>query len=243
MDPNRPPPLDRRTLRAVLVADDDPSTRQFLSGALVSLGYDVTLAVDGKDALRHACATKFDALVLDCRMPHGGAMDILRDLREGIDAASAGAPAFATSAEIPGTLRDDLADAGFAGVIEKPCKISALKHALEAVLGVDPRVDVLDDKEGLTATGDAAIMRTLRELLHRELLDLRSELHTLAHDPAGLVDRLHRLRSACGFCGATRLGAQAKALQGHVVDARYMAPAVIERFRRELEATITALAL
>jgi CheY-like chemotaxis protein len=242
MNPNRPPPLDRGTSRTVLVADDDPSTRQFLSGALVSLGYEVALAVDGKDALRQASATRFDALLLDCRMPHGGAMDILRDLRDGIDSASAGAPAFATSAEIPLTLRDDLADAGFVGVIEKPCKIAALKHALEAVLGVDTRVGVLDDQEGMAATGDLRIMHTLRELLRRELLDLRSELHTLAHDPAGLVDRLHRLRSACGFCGALRLGAQAKALQGHIADTRYTAPAVMERFRRELEATIVALA-
>jgi two-component system, OmpR family, response regulator len=242
MESTRPPPLDRAHLRKVLVADDDPSTRQFLSGALVSLGYEVTLAVDGADALRHARAVRFDALILDCRMPHGGAMEVWRDLLESIDGASAGVPAFATSAEISPLLRSDLEAAGFTGAIEKPCKIASLSHALDAALGVDPRRGVLNDDEGLVASGDAKVLGALRELLRVELVQLRSELHGLEHDPAGLVERLHRLRSACGFCGATRLGAQAKALQGHVVEMRATAPAVMERFRRELEATIAALA-
>jgi len=243
MDSRRPPPLDRDHLRKVLVADDDPSTRQFLSGALVSLGYDVTLAVDGADALSHARTTRFDALILDCRMPHGGALDVLRDLHDSIDAASAGVPAFATSAEISPLLRSDLDAAGFAGAIEKPCRIASLGHALDAALGVDPRMAVLSDSDGLVATGDPQIMASLRQLLRGELIQLRTELHELGGDPGSLVDRLHRLRSACGFCGALRLGAQAKALQGHVYEARQVAPALMERFRRELEATIAALAV
>ena len=241
MESNRPPPLDRHHLRHVLVADDDPSTRQFLSGALVSLGYEVTLAVDGADALRHARATRFDALLLDCRMPHGGAMDILRDLHESIDAASAGVPAFATSAEITPILRSDLDGAGFTGAIEKPCKIASLSHALDAALGVDPRMPLLNDADGLVAAGDANVMGALRELLRDELRQLHRELDGLKRDPAQLIDRLHRLRSACGFCGATRLGAQARALQNHVVESRQVAPAVMERFRREVEATMGAL--
>ncbi|KJV34638.1 response regulator [Luteibacter yeojuensis] len=242
MDSIPPPPLDRATMRSVLVADDDPSTRQFLAGALASLGFDTALAVDGADALRQARANRFDALLLDCRMPNGGAIDVLTDLHDSIDAASAGVPAFATSAEITPVLRGDLEAAGFVGVIEKPCRIAALGHALEAVLGVDARVTLLSDAEAMAASGDATTMGALRELLRGELLQLRSELHALLHDPAGLVERLHRLRSACGFCGATRLGAQAKALQGHVYEARQVAPAAMERFRRELEATLVALA-
>lgn len=242
MNPDRPPPLDPAHVRKVLVADDDPSTRQFLSGALVSLGYEVSLAVDGPDALRQAQATHFDALLLDCRMPHGGAMEILQGLHESIDAASAGVPAFATSAEISPILRSDLDAAGFTGVIEKPCKIASLGHALEAALGVDPRMPVLSDGDGLAASGDANTMAALRELLYAELGALRGELDTLMRDPGGLVDRLHRLRSACGFCGATRLGAQAKALQGHVYEARQVAPVVMRRFKRELDATLRVLA-
>jgi two-component system, OmpR family, response regulator len=242
MDSIHPPPLDRATMRSVLVADDDPSTRQFLAGALASLGFDAALAVDGADALRQAQGTRFDALLIDCRMPNGGAIEVLTDLHDSIDAASAGVPAFATSAEVTPMLRGDLVAAGFVGVIEKPCRIVALSHALDAVLGVDGRVEVLSDAEALAASGDPSTMGALRELLRGELVQLRSELHALVHDPAGLVERMHRLRSACGFCGATRLGAQARALQGHVYEARHVAPAAMERFRRELEATIGALA-
>jgi two-component system, OmpR family, response regulator len=235
-------PTNGPAARSVLVADDDASTRQFLAGALSSLGFSVALAVDGADALRQARATRFDALLLDCRMPHGGAIDVLRDLHESIDAASAGTPAFATSAEVTPLLRGDLEAAGFVGVIEKPCRIAALSHALDAVLGVGDHMALLNDGDALRASGDPKTMAALRQLLHTELVYLRSELHALAHDPAGLIERMHRLRSACGFCGATRLGAQAKALQGHAYEARQVAPAALDRFRRELEATLVALA-
>jgi HPt (histidine-containing phosphotransfer) domain-containing protein len=52
---------------------------------------------------------------------------------------------------------------------------------------------------------------------------------------------MHRLRSACGFCGAARLGAQAKALQAHLRDTRAVVPDALARFRAELDATLAAL--
>jgi HPt (histidine-containing phosphotransfer) domain-containing protein len=74
------------------------------------------------------------------------------------------------------------------------------------------------------------------------LLQLVPELASLANDPTTLVERLHRLRSACGFCGATRLAVQAKALQHHVIETRWASPPALLRFRAELELALAALA-
>jgi CheY-like chemotaxis protein/HPt (histidine-containing phosphotransfer) domain-containing protein len=226
----------------ILVADDDPSTREFLRGALTSMGYIVTLAEDGAQALVAARAMRFDAMLLDCRMPSSGAIDVLAALRNDPTAASRDAVAMATSADMPAVLRQALIDAGFACVLEKPCRVAALVNALTATLGVGGDTRLLDDDEALLATGDAATMHALRDLFRDELIQLVPALDTLADDPASLVERMHRLRSACGFCGATRLAAQATALQNHVMETRRVSPAALRRFQSEVELTLTALA-
>jgi CheY-like chemotaxis protein len=242
MSQDTPLPPVSANRRQLLVADDDASTRHVLAGALAAHGYKVTLACDGAEALALGRAERFDAMLLDCRMPHGGAIEVLSALRHETHAASHAVTAIATSAEVPAKLRAELLDAGFSGVIEKPCKIGSLVDALAATLGIDAGLEVLDDKAGLTATGDPETMRALRNLLRVELVDLAATLDGLARDPAALVERMHQLRSACGFCGATRLGLQARVLQGHVRETRAVVPAALECFRVELDATVAALA-
>jgi CheY-like chemotaxis protein len=230
------------TPRHVLVADDDEATRMFLAQALRSLGYRVDVAADGDRALDLARRQPFDALLLDCRMPGAGAEALLPALRADPSARSRDAVALATSAEIPARLREALLAAGFAGVIEKPCQLAALSHALAATLGIEGHLQVLDDDAGRAASGDAITLLALRQLLRVELVELEAALDDLARRPTDLVDRLHRLRSACGFCGTARLGAQARALQNHVLETRTVVPpAAIERFRFELNEALAAL--
>jgi two-component system OmpR family response regulator len=231
-----------RPSRQILVADDDPSTREFLRGALTSMGLVVVLAEDGAQALTLARSSRFDALLLDYRMPSGGALDVLFALRADASAASRDAAAMATSAEVPAALRQTLIEAGFACVIEKPCRIASLSHAIGAILGVGGDARVLDDHEAMLATGDMETTHALRSLFRDELLQLAPELDGLASHPATLIERMHRLRSACGFCGATRLAAQATALQNHLMEARWTSPAALHCFRTELERTLEALA-
>jgi CheY-like chemotaxis protein len=206
------------------------------------MGYVVTLARDGSEALRFARSTCFDAILLDCRMPSGGAIEVLTALRDDPGAASHDAVAMATSAEMPAELRQTLLDASFDCVIAKPCNIASLSDALGATLGVRGDAAVLDDDEALRAVGDTSTVHALRSLFREELFQILAELQSLSGDPALLVERLHRLRSACGFCGAARLAAQAKTLQNHVMGTRWVSPSALCCFRWELEKTLAALA-
>src|ERR1700754_1911715 len=122
------------TRRRLLVADDDVSTRQFPAGALAGHGYTVTLACDGAEAMALGRAERFAAMLLDCRMPRAGAIEVLSSLRADIHAASHAATALATSAEVPADLHAALLQAGFAGVIETPCQIGSLVSAPAATL-------------------------------------------------------------------------------------------------------------
>lgn len=235
------PPHDpvMKTSHHVLVADDDRSTREFLSAALRSLGHRPVTVVDGEEALARATLERFDVLLLDCRMPGRGALDVLGALRGEANAASRDTPALASSAEISPAQRATLLAAGFAGVMEKPCRVATLAALLATIDGPASTVKRLDDHEAMQATGDAQTMQALRGLLKQELLQLDGELDGMALPD--LVERLHKLRSACGFCGTTRLGAEVRALQIHIDMRAHVAQEALSRFRDELRATLAAL--
>ena len=234
-----PTTLSRPPNPRVLVADDDPASCCFLGDGLRSLGAMVETCVSGKAALARARSETFDLLLLDCRMPDGGALHILAQLRDGTPAASADSMAVATSAELGVADRRSLLTAGFSDVLLKPCTLIDLQRVLALVQPHGPTC-VLDDAAALYSTGDAATMHALRQLLRGELLLLQRELDGLGQDVVAFGDRLHRLRSSCGFCGATALANQAMLMQQQLTRDG-VTPAALTRFRTALSATLQAL--
>jgi two-component system OmpR family response regulator len=224
----------------VLVADDDPASRCFLGDGLRSLGAETETCVDGETALRLTRTAHFDLLVLDCRMPAGGALHILGSLRGDTQACSADAVAVATSAELETGDRQRLLDAGFSEILLKPCSLADLQRVLALVQPAHSSVGVLDDSMALSSSGDITTMRALRVLLREELGQLLHELDGLSGDVAGFNDRLHRLRSSCGFCGATALSAQTALLQQQLTQGDGGSP-TLAPFRQVLETTVQAL--
>lgn len=222
----------------VLVADDDPGSCRFLGDGLRSLGATVETAGSGREALERAGAGKFDLLLLDCRMPGGGALHVLEQLRADVRSASVDSTAVATSADIAPADRDDLLAAGFSDILLKPCTLTDLRRVLALIQAESS--SVLDDDAALCSSGDATTMRALRLLLREELALLQGELDQLSADRVAFAERLHRLRSSCGFCGATALAEQAVRLQRQLLPDG-SAPAALASFRRVLAATLQAL--
>lgn len=224
---------------SILVADDDASTLLYLDTSLRALGCVVTAVNDRDDALRLAREQPFDLLLLDCRMPRGGAESILQALAREPDNACAHSIFIATTADVDEPTRTHLRNAGFVDVLEKPCTADNLKALINRV-GHGAAL-VLDDAHAMGATGDSGITRSLRLLLREELEQLQTEMHSLARDPARFDDRLHRLRSACGFCGAVRLQREVVAMQRGLRAGKLADSEELERFMRTLAITIAAL--
>ncbi|WP_426699761.1 response regulator [Rhodanobacter sp. Col0626] len=224
----------------VLVADDDPASRQFLCDGLRSLGADAQGCADGLIALERLHAGTFDLLLLDCRMPGAGALRILTLLREATPTRAIDSIAVATTAELEPGDRQRLVDAGFSEILIKPCGLADLQRVL--TLAQPDRHDacVLDDRSAMITTGDTTTMRALRLLLREELAILHQELDALSRDPTDFSERLHRLRSACGFCGATTLSAQTILLQQQLLQ-HDVTPIAVARFRKALLTTLQAL--
>lgn len=76
--------------RSILVAEDSITSRMLLKGILESVGYQVTVAVDGEDALARLRAEPFDLVVSDVDMPRLNGLQLTAKIRA--DEALVGLP-------------------------------------------------------------------------------------------------------------------------------------------------------
>jgi two-component system, OmpR family, response regulator len=225
----------------VLIADDDATSRHFLGQALARLGAQVTLSPDGTTALTLARDEAFDLLLLDCRMPDTDAVSVLKQIRDDTSALSVSTPAVASSAELDAEEQRGLLAAGFHAVLLKPCTLIDLQEILLLAAPRLQHLPLLDDQIALNTSGTSAVMQALRKLFRQELLDVDVHLDEWSADAKVLEARLHKLRSSCGFCGATSLAEHIVSLQSHLKLAHQASVLPLHDFRQCLRQTIQAL--
>lgn len=200
----------------VLLAEDDPVSREFLTEAMRAAGADVTACGDGHAALRLARAQAWDLLVFDHHLPGRNGDAVLAALRADADAASHATPAIATSAARDSEM-STLLQAGFVEVLPKPMPVEVLRAALRRY-GCHAET-ILDDREALRACGSAAAVARLRRLFaEQELPRVQEELERLGDATESLRPTLHRLQASCGFCGARPLALATAALRHALSD-------------------------
>jgi CheY-like chemotaxis protein len=66
----------------ILVVDDEPDTRYFVSAALREEGYEVTTAVDGPEAVRLVADQRPALVLLDWRLPGQNGAQVAEAIRE-----------------------------------------------------------------------------------------------------------------------------------------------------------------
>ena len=69
-------------MKKILVVDDEESIRELYRADLADEGYDVGLAVDGRDALRLLDAFQPNLITLDIKLPDIDGIEVLRRIRE-----------------------------------------------------------------------------------------------------------------------------------------------------------------
>lgn len=202
--------LDAARFR-VLLAEDDPVSREFLAESVRACGAEVTICADGDTALQLARTQAWDLLIFDHHLPGRNGDAALLTLRADSGAASRAAPAIATSAARD-IETESLLQAGFAEVLSKPMSSEILRAALHR--NGCPVHSPLDDGDALRACGSAEAMTRLRRLFaEHELPGLQEELDRLDGNPESLRATLHRLQASCGFCGARTLALATAGLQ------------------------------
>ncbi|MEA1049720.1 ATP-binding protein [Lamprobacter modestohalophilus] len=132
--------------RTLLIADDMPSSRQFLAESVRAWGFDVLLAVNGTDALEQlqGADPKPDAALIDQFMPQLDGWGFLRQVRE--SSAHAALPVILISAaplERPEGLPSEIA---FDAVALKPLSVRTLAEILEQQFELDWDYDSCDER-------------------------------------------------------------------------------------------------
>jgi signal transduction histidine kinase/ActR/RegA family two-component response regulator len=117
--------------RCILVIDDDPDVRQLLNDRLRTAGYDVRVAVDGREALAALDETPFDGVLLDIGLPDTTGVAILRQIRERHPAMPVVMITAAQARE-----RAALAmEAGAQACLRKPFDVAQLTQVIEQWVG------------------------------------------------------------------------------------------------------------
>jgi two-component system response regulator MprA len=114
----------------VLVVDDDPAVSGALTRALRLEGYDVSVAVDGPQALEEIAIRPPDAVILDIGLPTIDGLDVCRRLR----AADNDTPVLMLTARDAINDRVQGLDAGADDYLVKPFALAELLARLRALL-------------------------------------------------------------------------------------------------------------
>ena len=115
----------------ILIVDDEPEIRAFMSDALGVFGYDVGAAADADAAFKLVAGTRFDLVLSDLRLPGLRGWDFVTKLRS-VEPAPA---VIMMTGSAPDD--DDLRQVREAGitVLHKPVQLPQLQTAVSDTLG------------------------------------------------------------------------------------------------------------
>jgi CheY-like chemotaxis protein len=134
---------ERRVLttsgKHILIVDDYPDALDIWELYLRSLGYRVSTAADGVDALAKAQHLLPDLIVLDLELPQLSGVDVAKQLRA--NPQTHHIPLIAATGYSHASQLDRAREAGFDHIVIKPCDPDALVREIEHLLESDEAVD------------------------------------------------------------------------------------------------------
>ena len=119
--------------KRIMTVDDSASVRQMVTFTLKGAGYDVTEAVDGKDALSKLNGSRVHMIVTDLNMPNLDGIGLIRQVRA--NPSHKFVPIIMLTTESQETRKLEGKSAGATGWIVKPFKPEQLLNVVKKVLG------------------------------------------------------------------------------------------------------------
>ena len=114
----------------ILVVDDEEGARELFNTILSDEGYEVTLAVNGEDALSRMKGVVYDLVVTDIKMPGMDGLQLLQEIRK--EGSKADVIMVTAYGEVESYLK--AMSLGAAEYINKPIRIKELKRIVHKVL-------------------------------------------------------------------------------------------------------------
>ncbi len=165
--------------KTILVVDDEPDVRAFLSAALIEAGFTVVTAGDGFEALERVNEAIPDLISLDLVMPGKSGVKFHRELNK--NKRWARIPVLIVTGHARDDLgRADLKELAMSGpgiYLEKPVKPENYIAAIKRILGIESTSDesalaetvvLQSEVKNLVDDADPETLRRLKEMLRRE---------------------------------------------------------------------------
>ena len=126
--------LDRK-LR-ILVCEDNAVNQRLTRHVLERLGHEVTVAGDGREALKVLAGERFDLIFMDVQMPNMDGYETTAEIRKMERAAGGGhVPILAMTAHAMKGDRERCIEAGMDGYVAKPARVREISEAIASALG------------------------------------------------------------------------------------------------------------
>jgi two-component system, sensor histidine kinase and response regulator len=204
----------------ILLVEDNPTNQEVVTQQLRKLGYQVDLAVDGRDALMKSGQMNYSLILMDCQMPEMDGYEATRKIREREAAAgSKPVPIVALTAHAMEGEREKCLAAGMNDFITKPIDQRLLRKRLAEILISDTEdravsrsssptetIPMVDDPEFALAPALAALegdRELLEEVMKSFLQHVPGQLEDLMSagkrgDPELTANAAHKLKSSIG---------------------------------------------
>lgn len=113
----------------ILLVEDNELNRDMLSRRLEKMGYQVELAIDGRDGVDKVLSLRPDLVLMDINMPVLDGWEAVRILKE--DTTTKHIPVIALTAHAMTSDRDKAGEIGFNDYATKPIDFPALVQMIE----------------------------------------------------------------------------------------------------------------
>ncbi len=119
--------------KRILLVEDNEMNRDMLSRRLTKRGFDVTMAIDGKQGLDLASSGGFDLILMDMSLPEMDGWEVTRQVRALNETPRV--PIIALTAHAMSGDRDKALGAGCDDYDTKPIEIDRLLGKINALIG------------------------------------------------------------------------------------------------------------
>ena len=238
---------------SILIAEDNPINSLLLTEMLKLRGHQVTVTVDGQEAVERASIQRYDMILMDISMPRMDGLEATRGIRASgacRDVPVVGVTANASPDRIPEFLA-----AGMTDVLVKPITRGSLAavlaaHGKGAVAAKAEAAPEEDDMMLNTEVFDETLEEMGRDFVERVAARMLQDADAALNEgAANIPNDLHTAgrvaHKAAGAAAAIGLGALHKALADceHAAIAGDAAgvSAALDQARRAIPGTITAL--
>jgi PAS domain S-box-containing protein len=165
--------------RRILLVEDNEINQLVAQNILAQDGHSVTTVDNGLDAFREAERQDLDLILMDIQLPQLNGIEATRQIRALANAARAGTPIVALTADALPTSARDCLDAGMNEVLTKPIDPVRLTRVIEGLTSPSPvpvpqsgtmRVSLEDVRV------DVNMLQSLRNMIGEEKVDELIEL-------------------------------------------------------------------